>query len=85
MSGGPAGFVQEFHVDTTTHELVVTLAGSIVAGSSQSVILKLTPPNRTTYDGTTWHLLPSISSTDPNMNGTTAPAAATGTATATVP
>jgi len=85
VSGGPAGFIQEFHVDTTTHELIVTLAGSITAGSSQSVILKLTPPNRTTYDGTTWHLLPSISSTDPNMNGTTAPAPATGTATATVP
>ncbi len=85
VSGGPAGFIQEFHVDTTAHELVVTLAGSIAAGSSQSVILKLTPPNRTTFNGTTWSLLPSITSTDPNMNGTTAPAAATGTATATVP
>ncbi len=85
VSGGPAGFIQSVTVDTTAHELVVTLAASIDAGSSQSVILKLTPPNMTTYDGTTWSLLPTITSTDPNMNGTTAPDAATGTATATVP
>ncbi|MFC5500927.1 hypothetical protein ACFPJ4_01595 [Lysinimonas soli] len=85
VSGGPAGFIQEWHVDTTTHEIVVTLADSIPAGGSQSIILKLTPPNRTTPNGTTWSLLPSVSSTDPNMNATTAPAAATGTATATVP
>ncbi len=85
VSGGPAGFIQEWHVDTTTHEIVVTLADTIPAGGSQSVILKLTPPNRTTPDGTTWSLLPSVTSTDPNMNPTTAPVAATGTATATVP
>jgi uncharacterized repeat protein (TIGR01451 family)/fimbrial isopeptide formation D2 family protein len=85
VSGGPAGFIQGFTVDTTTHELVVTLAASINAGTSQSVILKVTPPNVTTYDGTTWSLLPTITSTDPNMNGTTAPTPATGTATATVP
>jgi len=85
VSGGPAGFIQNVTVDTAAHELVVTLASSIEAGSSQSVILKVTPPNRTTYDGTTWSLLPSISSSDPNMNGTTAPTPATGTATATVP
>jgi uncharacterized repeat protein (TIGR01451 family)/fimbrial isopeptide formation D2 family protein len=85
VSGGPTGFIQNVTVDKATHELVVTLAGSIDAGSSQSVILKVTPPNLTTYDGTTWSLLPMVTSTDPDMNGTTAPAAATGTATATVP
>jgi uncharacterized repeat protein (TIGR01451 family) len=85
VSGGPAGFIQSWTVDADAGTLVVTLADSIPAGSSQSILLSVTPPNLETPDGTTWSLLPSVSSIDPDMTGTTAPAAATGTATATVP
>jgi len=45
----------------------------------------VTPPNLQTPNGTTWSLLPSVTSTNPDMTGTTAPEAAVGTATATVP
>lgn len=83
VSGGPAGFIQSWQVVGT--ELVVTLASAIPAGSSQSIQLEVTPPNLTTPDGTTWSLLPSVTSTDPDMIPTTAPTPATGTATATVP
>lgn len=85
VTGGPAGFVQGYEVDEAAGLLVVTLAASIPAGSSQSIVLSVTPPNLETPHGTTWSLLPSVSSTDPDMTGTTAPAPATGTATATVP
>ena len=85
VSGGPAGFIQGWTVDTAGNRLVVTLADSIPAGSSQSIVLSVTPPNLTTPNGTTWSLRPSVSSTDPRMTGTTAPAPAAGTATATVP
>jgi uncharacterized repeat protein (TIGR01451 family) len=85
VTGGPTGFIQSWTVDEAEGTLVVTLADSIPAGSSQSIILTVTPPNLETPDGTTWSLLPSVSSTDPDMTGTTAPAPATGTATATVP
>lgn len=85
VMGGPAGFIQGWTVDVPTRTLVVTLANSIPAGSSQSIIVSVTPPNLETTNGTTWSLLPTVSSTDPDMTGTTAPSAATGTATATVP
>ena len=85
VSGGPAGFIQSWTVDVATRSIVVTLADSIPAGSSQSIILAVTPPNLETPHGTTWSLLPSVASTDPDMTGSTAPAAAVGTATATVP
>jgi uncharacterized repeat protein (TIGR01451 family) len=85
VSGGPAGFIQSWTVDTVAGQIVITLTDSIPAGSSQSIVLTVTPPNLETPDGTTWSLLPSVSSTDPDMTGTTAPAPATGTATATVP
>jgi len=83
VSGGPSGFIQGWTI--VGDDLVVTLADSIPAGSSQSIILEVVPPNLTTPDGTTWSLLPTVSSTDPSMEGTTAPLAAQGTATATVP
>ncbi len=83
VSGGPSGFIQDWKI--VGDDLVITLAASIPAGSSQSIILEVTPPNLTTPNGTTWSLLPSVSSTDPDMNGSTAPAAAKGTATAKVP
>lgn len=83
--GGPVGFIQGWEVDDATNSLIVTLADSIPAGSSQSIIVSLTPPNLVTPNGTTWSLLPTVSSTDPDMTGTTAPAPAVGTATATVP
>lgn len=85
VAGGPDGFIASQTIDPVAKTLVVTLNNSIQAGSSQSIILTLTPPNLTTPDGTTWSLLPSVSSTDTDMTGTTAPAPATGTATATVP
>ena len=85
VTGGPAGFIQGWVVDPAGPSVVVTLAASIPAGSSQSIMLAVTPPNLTTPHGTNWSLLPSVSSTDPDMTGTTAPAPATGTATATVP
>lgn len=85
VSGGPAGFIQSWTVDAVAGEIVITLTDSIPAGSSQSIVLTVTPPNLETPDGTTWSLLPSVSSTDPDMTGTTAPAPASGTATATVP
>ncbi|MEP6481156.1 MAG: DUF11 domain-containing protein [Rhodoglobus sp.] len=83
VTGGPAGFIQGWSI--VGNNLVVTLDNSIPAGSSQSIILSVTPPNLRTANGTTWSLLPTVSSTDPDMTGTTAPAAAVGTATATVP
>lgn len=83
--GGPVGFIQSWEVDDATETLIVTLADSIPAGSSQSIIVSLTPPNLETPNGTTWSLLPTVSSTDPDMTGTTAPDPAVGTATATVP
>ena len=83
--GGPTGFIQGWVVDDATRTLIVTLADSIPAGSSQSIIVSVTPPNLQTPNGTTWSLLPTVSSTDPDMTGTTAPAPAVGTATATVP
>lgn len=85
VTGGPAGFIQSWTVDAVAGNLVVTLADSIPAGSSQSIILSLTPPNLETPNGTTWSLLPSVTSPDPDMTGTTAPAPAAGTATANVP
>ncbi|CAN5276976.1 hypothetical protein BH11ACT4_BH11ACT4_19940 [soil metagenome] len=85
VMGGPAGFIQGWTVDVPTRTLVVTLADSIPAGSSQSIVVSVTPPNLQTTNGTTWSLLPTVSSTDPDMTGTTAPTAAQGTATATVP
>lgn len=85
VTGGPAGFIQNWEVDPVAGEIVVTLAASIPAGSSQSIVLSVTPPNLETPDGTTWSLLPSVTSTSPDMVGTTAPSPATGTATATVP
>lgn len=85
VSGGPTGFIQSWEVDEVAKTLVVTLANSIPAGSSQSIILSVTPPNLRTIDGTTWSLLPTVSSPDPDMTGTTAPSPAEGTATATVP
>lgn len=85
VAGGPIGFIDSWEVDEVNAVLIVTLADSIPAGSSQSIILSLTPPNLETPNGTTWSLLPSVSSTDPDMTGTTAPAPAAGTATATVP
>jgi len=85
VTGGPSGFIQGWTVDPVAEVIVVTLADSIPAGSSQSIILSLTPPNLDTPHGTTWSLLPTVASTDPDMTGTTAPVAATGTATATVP
>ena len=85
VSGGPAGFIQSTVVDTVNNLLVVTLAATIATGSSQSIILSVTPPNLTTPDGTTWSLLPTVSSIDPLTETTTAPLAAVGTATASVP
>ena len=85
VTGGPTGFIQGWEVDEANDILVVTLVDSIPAGSSQSIILSVTPPNLQTVNGTTWSLLPSVSSTDPDMTGTTAPTSAQGTATATVP
>lgn len=85
VTGGPAGFIQSWSVDPVAQELVVVLASSIPAGSSQSILLSLTPPNLTTPHGTTWSLLPSVTSVDPDMTPSTAPTAASGTATATVP
>jgi uncharacterized repeat protein (TIGR01451 family)/LPXTG-motif cell wall-anchored protein len=85
VSGGPAGFIQSWEVDDATQTLVIRLADSVPAGSSQSIILSVTPPNLTTPDGTSWDLLPSVTSTDPDMTDTTAPNPASGTATATVP
>ena len=85
VAGGPAGFIQSWAIDPVARELVVTLAASIPTGSSQSVVLSVTPPNLETADGTTWSLLPSVTSVDPDMTGTVAPSPAMGTATATVP
>ena len=85
VTGGPNGFITGQSVDPVTKVLTVTLANSIPAGSSQSIILSLTPPNLVTPGGTTWSVLPTVASTDPDMIGTTAPVAATGTATAAVP
>lgn len=85
VTGGPAGFIQSWTVDPVAGELVVTLASSIPAGSSQSIVLSVTPPNLETVDGTTWSLLPSIASPDPDMTDSVAPAPVVGTATATVP
>lgn len=85
VTGGPVGFIQSWEVDAVAGTLVVTLADSIPAGSSQSVLLSVIPPNLETVDGTTWSLLPTVTSTDPDMTDTTAPEPATGTATATVP
>jgi uncharacterized repeat protein (TIGR01451 family) len=65
---------------------VITLPAVIPAGTSQAIELRVTPPNLTTPSGTTWSLLPSIVTGDPDTTtGATAPAAATSTATATVP
>lgn len=83
VSGGPAGFIQGWQV--VGGELVVTLSSAVPAGTSQSIQVQLTPPNLETPDGTTWSLLPSVTSTDPDMTPTTAPAPASGTATAAVP
>lgn len=85
VMGGPAGFIQSWSVDPVTKQLVIVLQSSIPAGSSQSIVLEVTPPNLTTPNGTSWSLLPSVSSPDPDMTDTTAPTPATGTATATVP
>lgn len=83
VSGGPSGFIQSSSV--VGDDLVVVLDDTISAGTSQSIILELTPPNLITPDGTTWSLLPTVTSADPDMDDTTAPTAAQGTATATVP
>lgn len=85
VGGGPAGFIQGWVVDPVAREIVVTLADSIPAGSSQSILLSVIPPNLQTAHGTSWSLLPSVSSTDPDMTDTVAPDPAVGTATATVP
>ena len=84
VTGGPAGFIESWSVDAATNSLIVVL-GDMSAGVSQAISLRVTPPNLTTPDGTSWSLLPSITSTDATMEDTTAPTAATGTATATVP
>lgn len=83
VSGGPAGFIVGWSI--VGQDLVIQLADGIPAGSSQSIVLVVTPPNLETPNGTTWSLLPSVTSDDPDMNDTTAPAPAVGTATATVP
>jgi uncharacterized repeat protein (TIGR01451 family) len=83
VSGGPAGFIQGWQV--VGDELVVTLSAAITAGTSQSIQVEVTPPNLETPDGTTWSLLPTVTSVDPDMTPTTAPSPATGTATASVP
>ena len=85
VSGGPSGFIASWSVDVPNQQIVVNLAHSVAAGTSQSIVLSVTPPNLTTPNGTTWSLLPSVSSTDPDVTGTTAPSPAAGTATATVP
>lgn len=85
VTGGPTGFIQGWTVDASARALVVTLASSIPSGSSQSILLSVVPPNLATAHGTSWSLLPTVTSVDPDMTGSTAPAAATGTATATVP
>ena len=84
VTGGPAGFIEEWRVDVATQSIIVEL-GDMSAGVSQAISLRVTPPNLTTPDGTSWNLLPSITSTDATMDDTTAPAPASGTATATVP
>jgi len=84
VTGGPAGFIESWSVDVATETLVVVL-GDVNAGVSQAITLRLTPPNLVTPDGTEWSLLPTITSADANMEDTTAPTAAIGTATATVP
>jgi uncharacterized repeat protein (TIGR01451 family) len=85
VSGGPAGFIQAWEVDEVNEQLVITLADTIPTGSSQSIILSVTPPNLVTPDGTSWSLLPTVTSDDPLTDDTTAPAPASGTATASVP
>ena len=84
VTGGPAGFIESWSVDATTNTLIAEL-GDMGAGVSQAISLRVTPPNLTTPDGTSWSLLPSITSTDASMDDTTAPTPATGTATAAVP
>lgn len=83
VSGGPAGFVQSWSV--VGDELVIVLADTIATGTSQSIVLTVTPPNLVTPDGTMWSLQPTIVTDDPDTSGSIAPAAAVGTATATVP
>ena len=83
VNGGSS--VQSWVVDPIARTVVITMTPVVPAGTSQSIILSITPPNLTTVNGTTWSLLPSVSSTDANMTGTTAPDPAVGTATATVP
>ena len=85
LEGGPAGFIQSWQIDPVERTLVAVLADAIPAGSSQSIVLSATPPNLVTPHGTSWSLLPSVSSTDPDMTDTVAPAPAVGTATASVP
>ncbi|MEO5533506.1 MAG: hypothetical protein ABIR17_00040 [Pseudolysinimonas sp.] len=85
VTGGGPGFIQSWAVSADGENLVVVLADVITAGSSQSIVLSVTPPNLTTPDGTTWSLLPRVESEDADTTDTVAPAAAHGTATASVP
>ncbi len=88
VTGGPEGFVQSSRVDPEAHQLLITLKSPITAGTAQNISLSVTPPNLTTPDGTTWQLLPTVTSKD-STGATTqtraAPAPAMGTATASVP
>ncbi|MGV8885537.1 MAG: hypothetical protein ACOH1T_08130 [Microbacteriaceae bacterium] len=84
VTGGPAGFIESWTVDAASASIIVVL-GDMSAGVSQAISLRVTPPNLTTPSGTTWSLLPSITSPDSTMASTTAPVPATGVATATVP
>ncbi|MET0447321.1 MAG: DUF11 domain-containing protein [Aeromicrobium sp.] len=84
VTGGPAGFIESWSVDAAAGALVIAL-GDMNAGASQGITVRLTPPNLQTPDGTSWSLLPTVSSPDPAMDDSSAPTAATGTATATVP
>ncbi len=84
LVGGPPGFIQSWSVSPDGLNLVAVLSDSIPAGSSQAVVLTVTPPNLTTPDGTTWQLLPRVESADADMDDTVAPTAAQGTATAAV-
>lgn len=83
VTGGPEGFVQSWSV--VGDELVIVLADTIATGTSQSIVLTVTPPNLVTPDGTSWSLLPTIITDDPDTDGSIAPVAAVGTATASVP
>lgn len=80
VSGGPAGYVQD--VSVVGDDLVVTLQTPINAGTSTALALSVTPPNLTTANGTSWTVLPTMTSDEAPV---TAPSAASGTATATVP